>query len=85
MIHKTGLKLEKAGEYERAIALYQKGLEAEPRSEELYRYLMVCYSLMGRQAQVRKIHQSCKETLWAILRITPSQETEKLLQKLLAK
>lgn len=65
--------------------MYQKGLEAEPLAEELYRYLMVCYSIMGRQAEARNAYQCCKETLYAILRIKPSQETEKLLQKLLAK
>ena len=85
MIHKTGLKLEKAGEYEKAIALYQKGLEAEPLAEELYRYLMVCYLLMDRQSEIQKVYQRCRKTLSTALKVEPFRETEKLYQKVQAK
>lgn len=84
-IHKIGLKLERAGEYEKAIALYQKGLDADQLSEELCRYLMVCYSLMARPAEVKKVYERCRKTLITALKVEPSIETEKLLQKLLAK
>ncbi|MBI5191845.1 MAG: hypothetical protein HZA08_00190 [Nitrospirae bacterium] len=84
-IHKIGIRLEKAGEHEKAAALYQKGLEADPLSEELYRYLMVCYSLMGRPAEVQKVYVQCRKTLMTALKVEPSMETGNLLQKLLAK
>ena len=84
-IHKMGLRLEKARQHEKAIALYKMALEAEPLGEELYRYLMVGYSLMDQQSEVQKVYQCCKQTLWANSRMKLSQETEKLLQKLVEK
>jgi two-component SAPR family response regulator len=39
------------GEAENAVVFYQKGLEVDPLSEDMFRYLISCNVRMGRAAE----------------------------------
>ena len=65
-------------QWRRAVAAYQRGLEADDLAEELYRGLMRCYQRLGRRSEAVAVYQRCRETLAAVLAIAPSQETERL-------
>ncbi|MCC6543801.1 MAG: hypothetical protein IT392_04780 [Nitrospirae bacterium] len=77
-IRTSGRLLEQAGEYEQAITLYQKGIEADPLAEGLYRCLMACYHTTGSHAEAAAVYRRCQKTLSAMLGILPSAKTDGL-------
>ncbi|MBW7998383.1 MAG: AAA family ATPase [Candidatus Glassbacteria bacterium] len=69
---------------EKAISLYQKGLEVDDLCEEFYQNLMDCYRRQGRLAEGIAVYQRCRQTLQARMDVEPSPETEQVYQSLLA-
>ena len=74
---------EEAGHWEKAVAYYQKGLEADNVAEGLYRHLMICYQQLGRQAEAIETYNRCRKTLSAVLKVEPAPETKAIYEKLL--
>jgi two-component SAPR family response regulator len=72
----VGRRWEIAGEWEKAAACYQTGLDADDLAEAFYRGLMVCLRRMGRDAEAQAAYQRCRKTLAARLGVNPSTETE---------
>ena len=62
---------------------YQRGLETDPLTEELYRRLMICHERQGEPAEGMKVYQSCKRMLSMLLGVIPSAETEAVRERLM--
>jgi DNA-binding SARP family transcriptional activator len=72
---------EQGGQHERALACYERCLEADPLAEGLYRNLIVCYQAMKRRAEAIEAFNRCRKAL-ASLRVEPSAETRALYEAL---
>lgn len=82
-LRRRGRYLEKAEEYDQAVTLHQKGLEADPLSEGHYRCLMSCYNALGRRAEAIAVYQRCRKALQTLQGAEPSRETEALYRKII--
>jgi two-component SAPR family response regulator len=82
LIEKVGRSLEQTGQWEQAIALYQKGLEVDNLAEELYRRLMACYGSLGETVKAAQVYRRLKTVLDSILGVEPSPKTETLYRAL---
>ena len=79
-----GRELCEAEQFEAAIALFEKGLSADPLAEELYRNLMLCYQALDRRAEAIGIYRRCEKTLAATAGLSPAAKTVALYRKLQA-
>jgi LuxR family maltose regulon positive regulatory protein len=77
-----GLALQASGEYEGAVALFKKGLDADPLAEEFYRQLMMCYQSQDLRMEAIGVYKRCEETLAEALGVTPGIKTVALYQAL---
>ena len=76
LISKTGRFCEQAGQFDKAVDYYRKGLEVDNLSEEFCQCLMKCYQKLGRKAEAVSLFKWCAKTLDAVLGIVPSAKTE---------
>jgi len=76
----AGRHWEQSGEWERALACYQKGLEIDPLSEGLCRSLISCYLRMGRSAEAHAVYHRYRKMLSGIIGVSPSPALETLLE-----
>ncbi len=83
-VKKSGHYWEKAGQLERAVECFQKGLEVDDLIEDFYRSLMGLFQRMGRRTEAFSVYQRCKKALSIALGVDPSPETQALRQSLLA-
>lgn len=74
---------EKRGEFDKAIACFQKGLEVDNRAEEFYQRLMTCFARLGRKPEAVATYLRCKSILSSELEISPSTKTEALYKTVL--
>jgi len=72
---------EQGGQHERALACYERCLEADPLAEGLYRNLIVCYGAMQRRAEAIEAFNRCRKAL-SSLKVEPSAETRALYEAL---
>jgi DNA-binding SARP family transcriptional activator len=79
-IVQTGRHWEQSGEWDIAIASYQKGLDADPLSEELCRGLITCHVRMGHAAEAHAVYHRYRKTLSTVLGVTPSPGLEAILK-----
>lgn len=77
-----GLRLERRGCLEDAIALYRAALEQDNFAEELYQRLMECHLARGEQAQALNAYRRCRELLSIVLGLKPSARTEALAARI---
>jgi DNA-binding SARP family transcriptional activator len=78
-VTRAGRHWEQAGEWEKVIACYQKGLEVDPLSEEMYRGLISCNLRMGRAVEAHAVYQRCCRTLSSVLGVPPSPDLQAML------
>jgi two-component SAPR family response regulator len=71
-----GARREQEQNFERACLIYQRGIDADNLSEELYRSLMLCHFHCGRLATAIEVYRRCKQMLSVVMGIAPSRETE---------
>jgi ATP/maltotriose-dependent transcriptional regulator MalT/DNA-binding SARP family transcriptional activator len=81
-VRRSGEELEIAGNYERAAILYEKGLDADPLVEELYRCLMRCRQAAGQTSEAVAVYNRCKNILRSVLGVDPSKGTKELYRAL---
>lgn len=75
-VEHAGRHWEQAGEGDKAIVFYQKGLEIDPLSEDIFRCLLSRYVRMGRAAEAHAVyHRYCK-TLSAVLGVSPPSDLQ---------
>jgi DNA-binding SARP family transcriptional activator len=82
-IQRLGRQWEEAGEWEKALSCYDRGLQVDDISEEFYQQTMVCYQCLGRIAQALDTYERCKRVLSAVLGVKPSPRTEAIRKSLL--
>jgi len=80
----VGQHLEGQGEPDRAARVYERGLELDNLSEELYRRLMLSYRNQGQSAGALEIYRRCRHLLSVVLGVKPSAETEAIYRSLKA-
>jgi DNA-binding SARP family transcriptional activator len=78
LITMTGDLLERKGLWGKALEFYQKGLEADDLSEELYQRVMVCCNQLGRRENALETYRRCKTLLSNKMGIEPSEKTKAL-------
>jgi two-component SAPR family response regulator len=82
LITRAGGLLENSGQWERAIELYQKGLDIDDISEEFYQRLMICHQRLGRHTSVLEVYKRCKKLLSLNMRIEPSEKTKAIFRSI---
>jgi DNA-binding SARP family transcriptional activator len=81
-IKSLGQHWERGGHPDRAIALYERGLEVDNLAEELYRRLMRLHGDHGHRAEALATYRRCRETLSVVLGIPPSADTQAIVHNL---
>ena len=79
-VSQAGRHREQAGEWETAVACYEKGLEVDPLSEGLCRSLISCLVRMGRPAEAHAAYQRFRKTISGVLGVSPSPDLEAILK-----
>jgi LuxR family maltose regulon positive regulatory protein len=80
-VARRGRELEAQGNWEEAITLYLRGLDADSLNESFYRGLMRAYHLSGRRAEAMSLYARLQEALRAALDIEPSRQTQALYEQ----
>ncbi len=78
LVGAAGERLEQDGEWQQAIALYLRGLDADDLTESFYQGLMRCHQHMGRRAEALSAYRRMRQTLSVTLGIKPSPQSEAL-------
>ncbi len=82
-VEQLGLHWQSRKEYEKAVALYEKGLKTDELVEPFYRGLMVCRHSLGDKPGAWKAYKQCKKIMVKNINTSPSAETEALKNSLL--
>jgi ATP/maltotriose-dependent transcriptional regulator MalT/DNA-binding SARP family transcriptional activator len=77
-----GERLQAAGRWTEAVALYDRALELDNLAEGLYRGLMICQRTLGQTAAALQAYRRCRELLSVVLGVAPSAETEAVRRSL---
>jgi len=77
-----GQRLQTAGRWTEAVALYERALELDNLAEGLYRSLMICQRALGQTAAALQAYRRCRELLSVVLGVAPSAETEAVRRSL---
>ena len=75
-------RFEAAGDDASAIALYLRGIDADPAIESFYQGLMRCYDRSGRRSEAIAAYQRLRQILSITLGLQPSPSSERLYQAL---
>jgi DNA-binding SARP family transcriptional activator len=81
-IEDLGRRHETRGEWERAIACYRRGLEADDLVEEFYLGQMRCYLAKQRRAEGMAVFRRLRQTLSVVLGVAPSPASEAVARAL---
>jgi ATP/maltotriose-dependent transcriptional regulator MalT/DNA-binding SARP family transcriptional activator len=81
-VRRVGENLEGTGQFDRAVELYEKGLETDPLAEVLYRRLMECHEAAGQRGEAISVYERCKKILRSVLGVYPSPKTETIYRTL---
>lgn len=82
LITTAGERLEMAGQWEKALKYYRKGIEIDEFSEEYYQRLMICYQKLGRQADAIEVYRHYSRLLSMKMGIEPSTRAKAIYEKL---
>ena len=77
-VGRLGRHLLDTGQYERAVDLFQRGIEVDDLSEGFYQNLMLSYLKLGCKAEAATTYNRCRSNITAKLGITPSEKTEEI-------
>lgn len=75
-VSNLGRYWESLEQWEKAAECYQRGLEVDSLSEDLYQRLMICYHRMSLRAEALTVYERCRQMLSVGLGIDPSPNTE---------
>lgn len=84
-IEKAGARYEDAGDREKALEIYRKGIEAEELAENLYRRAIACLGALENKIEAQKTYEKLKSILFVRLGVKPSKETDDLLRFIMEK
>lgn len=77
-----GLRLERLGRHDDAIALYRAALEQDNLAEPLYRRLIECHLARGEHAEALNAYRRCRDLLSIVLGMKPAEQTERLAARI---
>jgi len=80
-VGRQGAHWMRAGEWEKARACYQGGIDVDNLAEEFYQYLMSCYLAEGRKAEALAVYDHLGK-IFSSLGVEPSPKTRNLLNLL---
>jgi len=81
-VGRRGTALEDEGQYERAVELYQRGIDADSLIESFYQGLMRCLERLDRKAEAASIFRRLRQTLSVTLGVQPSAASQRLFESL---
>jgi DNA-binding SARP family transcriptional activator len=81
---KLGYYWQQAGQWEKALECYKKGLEVDDLAEEFYQGLMTCYHHLGQRPEALSVYNRCKRILSTSLGIEPSPKTEAIYKTIIS-
>lgn len=84
-VETAGSYLEEKGQWENALAFYQKGLEVDDLAEGFYHRQMICHQKLGQVAEALAVYRRCHRKLSSVIGVEPSSETKAVYRSLLAK
>lgn len=65
VVSRLGSGYVEQGQFEKAIQVYEQGLERDDTQEEFYQELMVCYQKLGKLAEAKRVYNRCRTVLSA--------------------
>lgn len=74
-----------AEEHEKAVWIFERGIDIDDNVEELYQRLMQSHSRLGRKAEAIKTYKRCCSALESTLGIEPSEKTQEIYLGLIKK
>jgi ATP/maltotriose-dependent transcriptional regulator MalT/DNA-binding SARP family transcriptional activator len=80
-VERTGRSLEEAADFQPALALYERGLEADPLIEGFHQGLMRCWLGLGRPAEAGSAYRRLQRTLAVALGSQPTVESQALMER----
>ncbi len=81
-VSSAGGRHERKGEFDVALNLYRKGIEADDLAEEFYQGLMRCHLQLDRRSEGMATYRRLRQTLSVTLGIAPSAQSEQLFRLL---
>lgn len=78
-----GNSMERTGQWQKAIGLYERAIEIDNLTEEFYQHLMVCYKQLGQRLEAIKIYHRLLDILSVAFSISPSYKSEVIYKALL--
>lgn len=81
-VAREGLRLEQVDDIEAATRLYQRGIESDDLSEEFYRGLIRCHIRRDRSVDAMAVYLRLRQMLAARLGMSPSRETNALVDSI---
>ena len=82
LVSRLGQEMEAEGRWDEALACYRRGIDADELAEEFYQGVMRCHAATGRSAEGIATYRRLRQTLSVVLGLTPSTQTEQLVQLL---
>ena len=82
LVSKLGRYYHVQKEMEKAMALYQRGIEMDSTCEPLYQELMKLYIEQGAMAQAASTYLRCRKSLSTQLSVLPSSETVRIYKSI---
>jgi len=81
-VEQQGRRFEAGGQYDAAIALYERGIVAQPLAEVFYLGQMRCLRITDRHAEAKAVFRRLRQTLSVTLGATPSAAATRLFELL---
>ena len=82
LVEDAGVVSEEQHDWDAAIDLYRRGLEADELAEAFHQGLMRCYRALGRHAESMSTYRRLRQTLSLTLGIAPSEHSQALARAL---
>ena len=82
---RAGRHHERAGNWDRAIGYYTRGIAIDCLAEEFYRRLMICQRQLGNYSDAVRTYQRCRDLLRDELNIAPSPRTTAIYTAIIKK
>ncbi|MEO8165807.1 MAG: BTAD domain-containing putative transcriptional regulator, partial [Betaproteobacteria bacterium] len=82
LVSTLGRQMEASGNWDRALACYRRGIDADELAEEFYQGIMRCHAATGRPAEGIAVYRRLRQTLSVMLGVKPSEKSEQLMQLL---
>ncbi|WP_300463604.1 bacterial transcriptional activator domain-containing protein [Desulfobacula sp.] len=76
LVWRLGQHWEARGQWNKAIACYQGGLDKDELAETLYCRLMVCHGKLGQHTEAARAYHRCKKMMALYLDRAPSQQVK---------